>query len=244
MQHLKESIRLRAGPVDFLRLVLKTAEHHLGAQGLTLARMSHREFLETNRRYRDRGWYGLNDNYRHDRFLGLAIATADLGEVLATIVSRPLDLEEKSLGQAFEHLQFAHPEGTRIDSADRFSAIPREAYWMSGRLSLIGGLWVDNKGAPRSGLRGSSLLSYLTRALYAVLLGTENPDFAICLVVDELLRGREKRRSILDRYGFQHVAKGPVWEYHYPDANLPLNLSWADRAALLSILGETPWVGG
>jgi hypothetical protein len=206
--------------------------------------MSHREFLETNRRYRDRGWYGLNDNYRHERFLGLAIATTDLDEVRATIVSRPLDLQEKSLGAALEHLHFAHPGGTRIDSADRFTAIPREAYWMSGRLSLIGGLWVDNKGAPRAGLKGSSLLSYLTRSLYAVLIGTENPDLAVCLVVDELLRGREKRRSILDRYGFQHVAKGPVWEYHYPDASLPLNLSWADRPALLSILNETPWING
>jgi hypothetical protein len=244
MHSLKETVRLRAGPVDFLRSVLLTAERHLGAQGLSLATLSHQEFIETNQRYRDRGWYGLNDNYRHERFLGLAIATADLGEVRAIVVSRPLDLAERSLGQALEHLQFAHPEGTAIDSADRFSAIPREAYWMSGRLSLIGGLWIDHRSAPRSGLRGSSLLSYLTRALYAVLVGTENPDLAICMVVDELLRGREKRRSILDRYGFQHVAKGPVWENHYPDASLPLNLSWVDRAAILAILRETPWISG
>lgn len=244
MQRIEQALRLRTGPVAFLNTVLERAISDLDGMGLALCSVDHEEFLAINERYQDRGWYGLNDHYAHDRFLGLAITTADMEEVCGILVSRPLDLGARSLAGAFDDLSFVYPAGVPIGARDRFDGVPLPAHGITGSVSLIGGLWIDPRSSGRAGLGGSLLLSYLTRAIYACTLGTENPDYCICLVIDKLMRGREKGRSMLDRYGFRYAAQGPLWVNHYPTEDLPLNLSWADRPALLSVMEETSWVIG
>ena len=46
---------------------------------------------------------------------------------------------------------------------------------------------------------------------------------------------------MLRRYGYHHVAKGPLWGNHYPGQDLALNLSWIDRAGQLDVVLRTPW---
>lgn len=244
MQRLEQAIRLTTGPITFLSTVLERAIADLDGMGLSLMSVDHQEFLDINERYRDRGWYALNDHYAHERFIGLAITQAGTEDVCAILVSRPLDLGKRSLADAFEDLSFVYPKGVPIGARDRFDDVPLPAHGITGNVSLIGGLWIDPRSSGRAGLGGSLLLSYITRAIYACSLGTENPDYCVCLVIDKLIRGREKGRSMLDRYGFRYVAPGPLWVNHYPTEDLPLNTSWADRPALLSVIEETSWVAG
>jgi hypothetical protein len=244
MMRLDQAVRLRTGPVTFLSTVLERAMSDLDSMGLSLMAVDHQEFLAINQRYQDRGWYALNDHYGHERFLGLAITHAGTEDVCAIVVSRPLDLGSRSLADAFADLSFVYPKGVPIGARDRFDGVPLPAYGITGNVSLIGGLWIDPRSSGRAGLGGSLLLSYITRAIYACTLGTENPDYCVCLVIDKLIRGREKGRSMLDRYGFRYVAQGPLWVNHYPTEDLQLNTSWADRPALLSVIEETSWVAG
>lgn len=244
MMPIAQALRLKTGPIAFLNTVLERAITDLERLGLALMAIDHGEFFAINDRYRDRGWYGLNDHYAHEEFLGLAIATADTSDICGAVVSRPLDLGGRSLAEAFDDLSFVYPKGVPIGARDRFDGVPLPAHGITGDVSLIGGLWIDPRSSGRAGLGGSLLLSYLTRAIYAATLGTQNPDYCVCLVIDKLMRGREKGRSMLDRYGFRYAAHGPLWVNHYPTEDLPLNLSWADRPALLSVMEETPWVAG
>lgn len=247
MKRFDQALRLQSGPVTFLSTVLERAVSDLDNMGLNLVTVDHAEFMAINERYRDRGWYALNDHYGHERFLGLAITTAGTDEVCAIIVSRPLDLGERSLADAFADLSFVYPKGVPAGATDRFDGVPLPAHGITGRASLIGGLWIDPHSSGRAGLGGSLLLSYITRSIYAYTLGMEDPDYCVCLVIDKLILGREKRRSMLDRYGFRYVAPGPLWVNHYPgeaEPDLALNTSWADRPALLSVLEETSWVAG
>lgn len=242
MKRIDQALRLRTGPVTFLSAALERAITDLDNMGLALCSVDHDEFLDINERYRDRGWYALHDHYDHERFLGVAITTADQEQVCGIIVSRPLDLEGRTLATAFEDLSFAYPQGVPIGARDRFEGVPLPAHGITGRASLIGGLWIDPSSSGRAGLGGSMLLSYLTRSIYALTLGIEDPDYCVCLVIDKLLAGRDKGRSMLDRYGFRYAAHGPLWVNHYPTEDLPLNLAWVDRPALLSVIEETSWV--
>ncbi len=244
MMPLAQALRLKTGPISFLNTVLERAISDLERMGLALVAIDHGELFAINERYRERGWYGLNDHYGHENFIGLAITTADMSEVCGTMISRPLDLGGRSLADAFEDLSFVYPKGVPIGARDRFEGVPLPAQGITGNVSLVGGLWIDPHSSGRAGLGGSLLLSYLTRAIYACTLGTQNPDYCVCLVIDKLMRGREKGRSMLNRYGFHYAAHGPLWVNHYPTEDLPLNLSWVDRPALFSVLEETPWVAG
>jgi hypothetical protein len=246
MRNTLQSISLVKGPAPFLSTILVTAERHINAMGLTLAVVDSVEFMAINRAYLHKRWYPLHDHYGHDRFLGLIASDAKTGEVAGTIAARPADLDGRSLGQAFEDLRFVYPAGVPIGVKDRFAHIPRAAYAIRGNAWYMGGFWLNPDIAPATGLSGSDLLSYLTRACYAIILGTEDPDYSFSIVVDELLRGRERARSVADRYGFRHAAMGPTWINHYPDAeekNLKINITWMCRAAMMQTLDETPWIG-
>lgn len=244
MKRFDQSSRLQTGPFPFLSTVLDRAASDLDAMGLALVTVDHAEFMAINKRYQDRGWYPLNDHYAHERFLGVAITTADTEEVCAIIVSRPLDLGDRSLADAFADLSFVYPKGVPAGARDRFDGVPPSATGITGSASLVGGLWIDPHSAGRAGLGGSMLLSYITRCIYAYTLGTENPDYCVCLVIDKLMCGWDKGRSMLNRYGFQYAAPGPLWVNHYPTEDLPLNTGWVDRPGLLSVIEETSWVAG
>lgn len=238
-------IRLIKGPARFLAGVLARAIEDLEEQGLTLAIMEHREFMEINKALEHRGWYPLHDHYGHDRFRGLAITDLGFNRCFATIASRPLDLNGRSVGEAYEDLTFPYPTGVPIGARDRFDNIPLAAYGLKGNGVYVGGIWID-PDARHGGTVGrelkSGLLSYLTRSLYAWSYGTEDPDFFFGIVIDDLLRGREHNKSTLDRYGWRFCAPGPNWVYHYPNADLPVNTTWIDRAGILECISETPWV--
>lgn len=240
-----DEIKLTKGPARFLAGVLARAIEDLEEQGLTLAIMEHAEFMEINRTHEHRGWYPLHDHYGHERFRGLAIAASDFTRVFATIASRPLDLDGRSVGEAYEDLAFPYPKGVPISARDRFDNIPLAAYGLKGNGVYVGGIWID-PDARHGGTVGrelkSGMLSYLTRSLYAWSYGTEDPDFFFGIVIDDLLRGRELNKSTLDRYGWRFCAPGPNWVNHYPTADLPVNTTWIDRAGILECISETPWV--
>jgi len=245
MRKQLQSIKLDRGPASFLSTLLVAAERNINALGFTFSLVDPDEFMAINRAYLHKRWYPLHDHYGHERFLGLIASDAKTGEVAGTMAARPGDLEHRSLGQAFEDLRFVYPAGVPIGAPDRFAQIPRAAYAIRGKTCYIGGFWLNPELAPATGLAGSHLFSYLTRALYALVVGTEDPDYGFCIVVDELLRGRDRAKSVLDRYGFRHAAPGPTWINHYPEAtekNLKINVAWMCRAALLQTLEDTPWV--
>jgi hypothetical protein len=240
-----QTIRLDKGPTPFFSSILVAAERNINAMGMTLTLVDSTEFMAINRAYLHKRWYPLHDHYGHERFLGMIASDAKTGEVAGTIAARPADLDGRSLGQAFEDLRFVYPRGTPIGVRDRFAHIPRAAYAIRGNAWYLGGFWLNPDIAPSNGLNGSDLLSFLTRACYAVILGTDDPDYSFCIVVDELLRGRDRARSVADRYGFRHAAMGPTWVNHYPDAeekDLKINVAWMCRAAMMQVLDETPWI--
>lgn len=245
MQRAADVIRLSKGPRVFLARVIARAIADLEQRGLTLAVMTHAEFMAANAALTERGWYPLHDHYGHHRFLGLAITDTDLGRIFATAVSRPLDLGDRSVGQAYEDLHFPYPAGVPVTAKDRFENIPVAAYGLKGVGSYVGGYWIDPEARRGSGL-GNGLrggfLSYLTRPLYAWILGTEDPDFLFGIAIDELLLHREVGKSIYDSYGWRNAAPGPNWVNHYPDADLPINTIWQDRAGILETLDAAPWV--
>lgn len=245
MRPAYDEIRLVKGPARFLAAVLARAIADLEENGLTLAIMEHRELMETNKALEHRGWYPLHDHYGHERFQGLAITDTGLNRVFATIASRPLDLNGRSVGEAYEDLTFPYPRGVPISARDRFDDIPLAAYGLKGNGVYVGGIWIDpdaRHGGTVARELKSGLLSYLTRALYAWSYGTEDPDFFFGIVIDDLLRGRELNKSTLDRYGWRFCAPGPNWVNHYPTADLPVNTTWIDRAGILECISETPWV--
>lgn len=245
MRPAYDEVRLTKGPARFLAAVLARAIEDLEANGLTLAIMEHREFMDINKALEHRGWYPLHDHYGHERFRGLAITDTDLKRTFATIASRPLDLNGRSVGEAYEDLTFPYPHGVPISARDRFDDIPLAAYGLKGNGVYVGGIWID-PDARHGGTVGrelqSGMLSYLTRSLYAWSYGTEDPDFFFGIVIDDLLRGRDTNRSTLDRYGWRYCAPGPNWVNHYPTADLPVNTTWIDRAAILEVISETAWV--
>lgn len=270
MTPLLYSLRLNSGPRREIASVLQRAGDDLAAKGLALMRLSHAEFMNFNSNSDARNWYRLHDHYGHDRFLGIAITSADCRDIRGVVAARPLDLAPgASLGDAFEDLSFVYPAGVPALARDRFEQIPLQASALRGRGCLVGGLWIDpragssrpttsriglgrdgfgqdslqavQEGETRSGLGGSMLLSYLTRTVGACLLGTEDPDFIAVLVTDRLIAGHAEGRSMLRRYGYHHVAKGPIWGNHYPGQDLALNLSWLDRAGQLDVVLQTPW---
>src|SRR5260221_2625370 len=260
---LMDNLRLSAGPRREIARVLQRAAEDLAAGGLALMRRSHAEFMSFNSNSDARNWYRLHDHYGHDRFLGIAITSADCREIHAVVAARPLDLAPgASLADAFRDLSFVYPAGVPAMARDRFEQVPLQAAALRGKGCLIGGLWIDPRvgsarasavqGAPgrtgvvrtglvRTGLGGSLLLSYLTRTMSSCLLGTEDPDFMAVLVTDRLIAGHAEGRSMLRRYGYHHVARGPVWGNHYPGQDLALNLSWIDRAGQLDVVLQTPW---
>jgi len=240
-----DEIKLTRGPTRFLSGVLARAIKDLEQNGLTLAIMEHREFMDINKALEHRGWYPLHDHYGHERFRGLAITDTDFNRTFATIASRPLDLGERSVGQAYEDLSFPYPYGVPLDARDRFDNIPLAAYQLKGTGIYVGGIWID-PDARHGGTVGRELecglLSYLTRSLYAYSFGMEEPDFFFGIVIDDLLRGRDHNKSTLDRYGWRFCATGPNWVNHYPTADLPVNTTWIDRAAIVETIASTPWV--
>lgn len=240
-----DEIKLTKGPTRFLSGVLSRAIEDLEQNGLTLAIMEHRELMETNRALEHRGWYGLHDHYGHERFRGMAIMDSGFNRVFATIASRPLDLGNRSVGEAYEDLSFPYPYGVPLNARDRFDNIPLAAYQLKGNGVYVGGIWID-PDARHGGTVGRDLecglLSYLTRSLYAYSFGMEEPDFFFGIVIDDLLRGRDHNKSTLDRYGWRFCAPGPVWVNHYPTADLPVNTTWIDRAAIIETIASTPWV--
>jgi len=258
MRPLIDSLRLTAGPRRELASVLQRAIEDLGQRGLALMRLDHAEFMSFNRESEANNWYRLHDHYGHDRFLALAITSADHRDIRAVVASRPLDIAPgRSLADAFDDLSFVYPQGVPVGARDRFEKIPLQASSLRGKGCLIGGLWIDpyaasatpvsgdgsRTGPMRSGLGSSLLLSYITRCIYTCLLGTEDPDFMAVLVTDRLIAGHDEGRSVLRRYGYHHVAKGPIWGNHYPGQDLALNLSWIDRAGQLDVVLRTPWAG-
>lgn len=236
------NFRPTKGQTTFYTHVITRALAELAKLDLSLASVDYDEFMAINRRYEDKGWYALHPHYRHDRFLGLAVVTRDMTEVMGLIGYRPAQTPGKSLGAALEDLSFIYPDGAPEGAQDRFDDVPFAAYGLTGNGAYFGGFWLNPGARARSGLAGSALLSYLTRAMYACALGADDPDFAVCLVIDNILRGREKGRSILDRYGFKYAAAGPIWVNHYPGETLAMNTAWIDRAGLMNVLIETPWV--
>lgn len=264
MMPLVDSLRLTAGPRREFASVLQRAVGDLEAKGLTLMRLDHEEFMTFNRNSDASNWYRLHDHYGHERFIAIAITTLDRRTIRAVLASRPLDLAPgRSLADAFDDLSFVYPGGVPLSARDRFEQVPMQAAALRGRGCLVGGLWIDprastgqspGQAAPASaglgsnpnvrvGLGGSLLLSYLTRSMATVLLGTEDPDFIAILVTDRLIQGHAEGRSMLRRYGYHHVAKGPIWGNHYPGQDLALNLSWIDRAGQLDVVLRTPWAG-
>lgn len=247
MLRAKDHIRLTKGPTAFLSEVLDRAVEDLEREGMTLATMTHAEFRAANEALMHRGWYPLHDHYDHADFRGIAITDLDLERIHATFVSRPLDLGSRSVGMALEDLHFPYPAGVPVGAKDRFENIPRAAYGLKGEGAYLGGLWIDPQsrlgGAVTRNLAGG-LLSYLTRSLYAWVAGTQDPDFCFGIVTDELLHGRDRNRSAVDRYGWRSAAPGPNWVKHYPDADLALNSIWMDRANVLEVLDATPWASG
>jgi hypothetical protein len=259
MMPLVDSLRLTAGPRREFASVLQRAVEDLESRGLTLMRLNHDEFMTFNRNSDASNWYRLHDHYGHERFVAIAITNSDNHDVRAVLASRPLDLAPgRTLADAFDDLSFVYPSGVPMVARDRFEHIPMQAAALRGKGCLVGGLWIDprastgtHSGAPdiarnaaaRVGLGGSLLLSYLTRSMATVLLGTEDPDFIAILVTDRLIQGHAEGRSMLRRYGYHHVAKGPVWGNHYPGQDLALNLSWIDRAGQLDVVLRTPWAG-
>jgi hypothetical protein len=252
---LLDQLRLTAGPRREIASVLQRAAGDLAAKGLALMRLSHSEFMSFNANSDARNWYRLHDHYGHDRFLSVAITSADGRRICAVIAARPLDLPPgRSLADAFDDLSFIYPGGVPAMAADRFEEVPLQAAALRGKGVLVGGLWIDPRAGSnrekvaagaeiRAGLGGSMLLSYLTRATAAVLLGTEDPDFIAVLVTDRMIAGHAEGRSMLRRYGYHHVAKGPIWGNHYPGQDLALNLSWIDRAGQLDVVLQTDWAG-
>lgn len=271
MQPLIDSFQVTAGPRRELANILLRAHDDLGERGLTLMRLDHQEFMSFNRGSDARNWYQLHDHYGHDRFLGIAITNTSTNRICAVVCSRPLDLAPgRSMADAFHDLSFVYPKGVPIKARDRFEQVPMQAAALRGKGCLVGGLWIDPRGPSgqpsgptlaavdgempatngrgrgngntvRSGLGGSLLLSYLTRTMLVCLLGSEDPDFVAILVTDRLIAGHEEGRSMLRRYGYHHVAKGPLWGNHYPGQDLALNLSWIDRAGQLDVVLRTPW---
>lgn len=269
MMPLIDSFQVTAGPRRELANILARAHDDLAERGLALMRLDHQEFMNFNRSSDARNWYQLHDHYGHERFLGIAITNAATERVCAVVCSRPLDIQPgKSLADAFHDLSFVYPKGVPIKARDRFEQVPMQASALRGKGCLVGGLWIDPRGPSgepsgptlaavdgepsatkgksggngvRSGLGGSLLLSYLTRSMLVCLLGSEDPDFVAVLVTDRLIAGHDEGRSMLRRYGYHHVAKGPIWGNHYPGQDLHLNLSWIDRAGQLDVVLRTSW---
>lgn len=243
----KNHIKLTKGPTAFLVHVLHRAIEDLEREGMTLATLTFDEFMAANDALTHRGWYPLHPHYCHPEFRGLAITDIGMTRILATAVSRPLDLDGRSVGQAFEDLHFAYPQGVPLTAKDRFENIPIAAYGLKGNGAYHGGYWIDPDARHGSRLTQnlpSPLLSYLTRSLSAWVVGTDDPDFFFGIVIDDLLKGRDRNRSAVDRYGWRYAAPGPNWVKHYPDADLPVNCLWIDRAGILEVLDATPWVSG
>lgn len=243
MRPVFDQIRLTKGETALYAHVISRVSEELDTLDLALVSVDHAEFMDINRRYQDRGWYALHDHYGHASFLGLAVLTKDGSEVAGLLGSRATTDGSKSFGAALFDLSFIYPAGTPEGAQDRFQDIPTAAMHLRGRGIYMGGFWLNPAMGRRSGLAGSALLSYLTRAMYAAVLGTQDPDYAVCMVIDNILRGREKGRSILDRYGFPSVAPGPLWVNHYPGEDLAMNVAWIDRAKLVDVILQTAWVG-
>lgn len=245
MLRAKDHIKLTKGRATFMAHVLDRAIEDLEREGMTLAILTHTEFVAANEALTHRGWYPLHNHYGHPNFRGLAVTDLAMTRILATFVSRPLDLGARSVGAAFEDLHFAYPSGVPLGAKDRFDNIPIAAYGLNGNGAYLGGFWIDPDARAGSRITGNlqgGLLSYLTRSLYAWVAGTDDPDFFFAIVVDDLLKGRDRNRSAADRYGLRCAAPGPNWVKHYPDGDLPVNCLWMDRAGILEILDATPWV--
>ncbi len=219
--------------------VLLYADAGASCLGLDLLSVDHHQYVSIHLDNRHRGWFPINDYFRHERFFGVALADKVTGEYQGVIASRPIDLGSRSVGEVLEDFSLIQPGGR---GEERFEHIPPALYDLTGKGQVIGGLWVPPDAPGRAGIGGSALLSYLSRGLFASVLGLEQPDFFLILARDELVLGMGKGRSIIERHGFRYAARGPVWKNYRPGVDISLNASWAHKASIAQVMEETDWV--
>jgi hypothetical protein len=235
-----EQVQFRRGDVAMLGRFVLATERALEDIGLEARRGSLAE-LHTVLQANLPSWGGVapafdaSQTLARDEDLGIILATDRTGTVVATCAQRFYDLGTETLKTAIESNAFmhaGHPAGDR--SRVRFEITAPVAETITGRISLLGGLWV------RPDLRGSGVTVLLCDLTRTYSLGMW--DFET-----EILVGRDShiRQHVLDQYGIPQYQSN---YRHYVDGKLYYDghLMWSDvahRAAWLAGKVERSAVG-
>lgn len=211
VRRLPDQLEIKFGPIEALGRYILRADRTLRDHGIRLSICTDfEEFLETNLRKRDRGWYGplpcfLPKYSRLDERNAFWLkGVNDAGETVLSHAIRLYLWPRSSLKAEVEsaHLMYdSVPEGVRGEATAPSAAI------MSGRVCMMGALWLDPD------YRGSQLASTISPLTRAVALSRWYPDFCFSIVSKQ---GIDKGRAAL--YGWppanvEHAIK--FW--NFPD---------------------------
>ncbi|HEV2676235.1 MAG TPA: hypothetical protein VGV37_17050 [Aliidongia sp.] len=178
-----EELRVHHGPKREIGRFLLQGDRALNELGLKLY-LSHdlRRLFKVNRRHLD-SWAPLmpvfdpvqSDIQAHHAFM-FELHDAK-GEIVATQVSRLLDLEATTLAAELEHLRlFYRDPASQAGPSERIEVTAPKASDITGRVALSGGLWY------RPDWRGKGLSWILPRMTRTLALTNWDPDHVISFV--------------------------------------------------------------
>jgi hypothetical protein len=204
LARLPDQLDIKFGPVEALGRFILRADRTLRDAGIRLSLCSDfDELLDTNQRKRDRGWYSLPPCFLA-KYSTLnernALWLKGVGRSGETVLSHAIRLyvwPRTTLKAEIESLRLLYDVMPYAPEARGEATAPTAAK-MSGRVCMMGALWLDPD------FRGGKLASTISPLTRAVALSQWYPDFCFSIVSDE---GMQKGRTALYGWPAQNVER-------------------------------------
>ena len=213
LPRLPDQLEIKFGPIEALGRYILRADRELREHGIKVSICTDfDEFMETNRRKRDRDWYSPLPCFstRHSRLdernAFWLKGVNSLGETVMSHAIRLYVWPHTTMKAEVESLRLLYDVMPDAPDARGEASAPTAAK-MSGRVGLMGALWLDPD------YRGSKLAGVISPLTRAVALARWYPNFCCSFVFQT---GVNKGRAALYGWPAKNVERAVIF-WNLPD---------------------------